>query len=142
MVVLLIFRPQGLLQGEAVLMDPTGLLFYLVGFLIAGGIYAILCLALNVQWGYGGLFNAGIAGFFAVGAYASAHRHRRRRRRQRISAASHLPVPVGILAAALIAGITGWAVAKICVGSRATISPWPRSASPKSCAWSSSMRNG
>jgi branched-chain amino acid transport system permease protein len=53
-------------------MDPVGLLFYLVAFLIAGGIYAILCLALNVQWGYGGLFNAGIAGFFAVGAYTSA----------------------------------------------------------------------
>ena len=53
-------------------MELTGLAFYLVGFLIAGGIYAILCLALNIQWGMGGLFNAGIAGFFAVGAYASA----------------------------------------------------------------------
>ena len=53
-------------------MDLYGLLQYLIGFLIAGGIYALLCLALNVQWGYGGLFNAGIAGFFAVGAYTSA----------------------------------------------------------------------
>ena len=44
-------------------MDLTGLFFYLVAFLILGGIYAILCLALNVQWGFGGLFNAGIAGF-------------------------------------------------------------------------------
>ena len=53
-------------------MELTGLLFYLVSVLIAGGIYAILCLALNIQWGMGGLFNAGIAGFFAVGAYTSA----------------------------------------------------------------------
>ncbi|MGE3873531.1 MAG: branched-chain amino acid ABC transporter permease [Parvibaculaceae bacterium] len=94
-------------------MDPVGLLFYLVAFLIAGGIYAILCLALNVQWGYGGLFNAGIAGFFAVGAYTSALL-------TAAPAQSHLggfqlPVPVGILASALTAGITGWAVAKICI---------------------------
>jgi branched-chain amino acid transport system permease protein len=94
-------------------MDAMGLLFYLVAFLIAGGIYAILCLALNVQWGFGGLFNAGIAGFFAVGAYTSAL----------LTAAPadthvggfELPVPIGILASALTAGVTGWAVAKICI---------------------------
>jgi branched-chain amino acid transport system permease protein len=94
-------------------MDPIGLLFYLVAFLIFGGIYAILCLALNVQWGFGGLFNAGIAGFFAVGAYTSALL-------TAAPALTHvggfeLPVPVGILAAALTAGLTGWAVAKICI---------------------------
>jgi branched-chain amino acid transport system permease protein len=94
-------------------MDPVGLLFYLVAFLIAGGIYAILCLALNVQWGYGGLFNAGIAGFFAVGAYTSALL-------TAAPAQTHLggfqlPVPIGVLAAAVTAGLTGWAVAKICI---------------------------
>ena len=36
------------------------------------GIYAVLSLGLNIQWGYTGLFNIGIAGFFAVGAYTSA----------------------------------------------------------------------
>ena len=94
-------------------MELTGLFFYLVSVLIAGGIYAILCLALNVQWGMGGLFNAGIAGFFAVGAYTSAivttaadDRH---------LGGFGLPVPFGLAAAALTAGITGWAVAKICV---------------------------
>jgi branched-chain amino acid transport system permease protein len=94
-------------------MEWTGLMFYGVSFLIAGGIYAILCLALNIQWGMGGLFNAGIAGFFAVGAYASAIM---------TTAASdrHLggysmPIPVGLAVAALLAGVTGWAVAKICV---------------------------
>lgn len=94
-------------------MELSGLAFYLVGFLIAGGIYAVLCLALNVQWGMGGLFNAGIAGFFAVGAYASAIM-------TTPASDKHLggfgmPVPVGLLVAALVAGLTGWAVAKICI---------------------------
>ena len=95
-------------------MEPIGLCFYLVGFLIAGGIYAILCLALNVQWGMGGLFNAGIAGFFAVGAYASAIVTAAPVPDQHLGGFA-LPVPVGLLAAAIVAGITGWAVAKICV---------------------------
>lgn len=34
--------------------------------------YAIICLGLNVQWGQTGLFNVGVAGFVAIGAYASA----------------------------------------------------------------------
>ncbi len=94
-------------------MEITGLFFYLVSILIAGGIYALLCLALNIQWGMGGLFNAGIAGFFAVGAYTSAIL---------TSAATEkhlggfgLPVAVGLIGAALLAGLTGWAVARICV---------------------------
>ena len=94
-------------------MELTGLLFYLVSVLIAGGIYAILCLALNIQWGMGGLFNAGIAGFFAVGAYTSAivttaatEKH---------LGGFDLPIPFGLAAAAIVAGVTGWAVAKICV---------------------------
>ena len=94
-------------------MEWTGLLFYGVSFLIAGGIYAILCLALNVQWGLGGLFNAGIAGFFAVGAYTAAIFTTQ-------VSVKHLggfglPVPVGLLAAAVLAGATGWVVAKICI---------------------------
>ncbi len=94
-------------------MEWTGLMFYGVSFLIAGGIYAILCLALNIQWGLGGLFNAGIAGFFAVGAYTSAifttqisDKH---------LGGFGLPVPVGLLAAGILAGATGWIVAKICI---------------------------
>ena len=94
-------------------MEMTGLFFYIVSVLIAGGIYAILCLALNIQWGMGGLFNAGIAGFFAVGAYASAIM-------TTDASDKHLggfgmPVPVGLAVAALVAGLTGFAVAKICV---------------------------
>ena len=34
--------------------------------------YGIICLGLNVQWGQTGLFNVGVAGFVAIGAYTSA----------------------------------------------------------------------
>ena len=53
-------------------MDIAGIADYSVGFLIMAGIYAIFSLGLNVHWGFTGLFNIGIAGFFALGAYASA----------------------------------------------------------------------
>ncbi len=35
-------------------------------------IYAILAIGLDLQWGYGGMFNAGVAGFWAIGAYTAA----------------------------------------------------------------------
>ena len=35
-------------------------------------VYGIAVLALNLQWGYTGLFNIGVAGFMAVGAYTFA----------------------------------------------------------------------
>lgn len=44
----------------------------LVNFIIPASYLALLALALNIQWGYTGLFNAGIAGFWAVGAYTAA----------------------------------------------------------------------
>ena len=36
------------------------------------GVFALLALALNLQWGYTGLFNIGIVGFMAVGIYTTA----------------------------------------------------------------------
>jgi len=50
----------------------TGLLSYLVFFLAQASIFAVVCLGLNLQWGYTGLFNIGVAGFFLVGAYTFA----------------------------------------------------------------------
>ncbi|MFB6354854.1 MAG: branched-chain amino acid ABC transporter permease [Halobacteriales archaeon] len=41
-----------------------------VTFLTA--VYAMLVLALNLHWGYTGLFNIGVAGFMAVGVYTMA----------------------------------------------------------------------
>ena len=52
-------------------MELAGILNYLVGFFIMVGIYGIFTLGLNVHWGFTGLFNAGIAGFFALGAYTT-----------------------------------------------------------------------
>ncbi len=53
-------------------MDLAGIAGYLVAFAIMGGIYGVFTLGLNVHWGFTGLFNIGIAGFFALGAYTSA----------------------------------------------------------------------
>jgi len=41
-------------------------------FLTMASTFAIICLGLNVQWGQTGLFNVGVAGFVAIGAYVSA----------------------------------------------------------------------
>jgi branched-chain amino acid transport system permease protein len=41
-------------------------------FLTMALTYAIIALGLNVQWGQTGLFNVGVAGFVAIGAYTSA----------------------------------------------------------------------
>ena len=49
-----------------------GYFLYLMSLLTVGGIYALLALGLNVQWGFAGLFNAGVAGFAAIGAYTYA----------------------------------------------------------------------
>jgi len=48
---------------------PVG---FLVFFLTYAVVYAILAIGLNIQWGFTGLVNFGVAGFFAVGAYISA----------------------------------------------------------------------
>ena len=49
-----------------------GLVSYLVFFLILSLIFGVAVLGLNLQWGFTGLFNAGVAGFTAIGAYAMA----------------------------------------------------------------------
>jgi branched-chain amino acid transport system permease protein len=53
-------------------MEPLAVLNYLAFFLAFAGIFAVMTLGLNLQWGFCGLFNVGVAGFVAVGAYASA----------------------------------------------------------------------
>jgi branched-chain amino acid transport system permease protein len=89
-------------------MEWAGWIQYLIAFLTFVGIYAILALGLNVQWGFTGQFNIGIAGFFAVGAYASAL--------LTIPASTlhlggfHQPFLVGVLGAVLFSGLLGWLV--------------------------------
>ncbi len=69
------------------------MLSYVLFTLTIGGIYALLALSLNLVWGMTGMVNLGLAGFFAVGAYASA-----------IATAAGAPVLLG-WAAAIAAGI-------------------------------------
>jgi branched-chain amino acid transport system permease protein len=40
---------------------------YTTRLLVEAGAYALIALGLNIQWGYGGLFNFGIMGFLMVG---------------------------------------------------------------------------
>jgi branched-chain amino acid transport system permease protein len=49
-----------------------GWLSYGSFFLVFATAFAIIALGLNLQWGFTGLFNVGVAGFVAVGAYTSA----------------------------------------------------------------------
>lgn len=60
------------LAALMVAMLSTGRLAYLTSFGILAGIYSVLSLGLNIQWGFTGLFNIGIAAFFSVGAFTTA----------------------------------------------------------------------
>jgi branched-chain amino acid transport system permease protein len=66
---------------------------YVLFIATIGGIYALLALSLNLIWGGAGMVNLGLAGFFAVGAYASAL----------VTTTGHAPILAG-WALALIAG--------------------------------------
>lgn len=52
--------------------DFIGWLSYGSFFLVFASSFAIIVLGLNLQWGFTGLFNVGVAGFVALGAYTSA----------------------------------------------------------------------
>lgn len=92
-------------------MEATGLLLYGVAVLTMGGIYAILALGLNVQWGFTGLFNLGVAGFFAVGAYGSAI----------VTSPAvegrlggfEMPVALGLVAGGAIAAAVAWPIGRL-----------------------------
>ena len=47
-------------------------LSFLAPSLATMAIFAVICIGLNVQWGYTGIFNFGIAAFFMIGAYTAA----------------------------------------------------------------------
>ena len=48
------------------------ILSYVVFFSITAGIFAIATLGLNLQWGFTGIMNVGVVGFFGIGAYTTA----------------------------------------------------------------------
>jgi len=91
-------------------MTLSGLLNVLVFTSIFASIYALLSLGLNLQWGCTGLFNVGVAGFYAIGAYTSAllttplspyH-----------LGGLNVPIPVGMLGAMLTSGVLAYMVGK------------------------------
>jgi branched-chain amino acid transport system permease protein len=54
------------------MLELVGLLSYGTFFLVFATVFAIIVLGLNLQWGFTGMFNVGVAGFVAIGAYTSA----------------------------------------------------------------------
>jgi branched-chain amino acid transport system permease protein len=52
--------------------DLAGVVAYGGLFLTMALVSGVACLGLNLQWGQTGVFNVGVAGFVAVGAYTSA----------------------------------------------------------------------
>lgn len=66
--------PDAILDGAAMpyLVTLPGMINWSVGFITTVAIFAIVVLALNVQWGYTGILNFGVVAFFMVGAYTSA----------------------------------------------------------------------
>ena len=94
-------------------MDLIGLANYAVFVAILMGIYALLALGLNIQWGFSGLFNAGIAGFFAIGAYTSAI----------LTSPTvagrvggfDLPIVIGWVGAMAMAGLIAWPIGRVCL---------------------------
>ena len=88
--------------------DLLGLLSYGIFFLVFVMIYGLVVLGLNLQWGFTGLFNVGVAGFVAIGAYTSAL----------LTAPDYpdqigglgLPIPLGWLGAMATSGLAAFVV--------------------------------
>ncbi len=62
----------GVLAGILAGASPQGILTNVGFYASIAIIFAVLALGFNLQWGYTGLFNAGIAGFYLIGAYTMA----------------------------------------------------------------------
>ena len=76
------------------------MLNYAIFVFTIAGIYALLAQSLMLSWGMGGIVNLGLAGFFAIGAYASAT----------LTKWGGLPLPMGIVLAMLAASLAGLVV--------------------------------
>ncbi len=80
-----------------------GLVSYIVFFLILSLIFGIAVLGLNLQWGFTGLFNAGVAGFTAIGAYTMAILIGPAR--DAVFGGFELPFVVGLIGAMIASGV-------------------------------------
>jgi branched-chain amino acid transport system permease protein len=93
----------------------SGIASYLLFFSCVVLVLGILTLGLNLQWGFTGLFNAGVAGFYAIGAYTHA-----------ILTAAPQPQYLGNFGLPWIVGVVACAE---------TTSPSPPSASRSRSSW-------
>ncbi|MFC7045018.1 branched-chain amino acid ABC transporter permease [Halobacteriaceae archaeon GCM10025711] len=81
-------------------------LAYLFYLLALAGMYLLLSLGLNVQWGYTGLINFSVAAFFGIGAYGTA-----------LVTASNSPIAGGFSPLlGLVVGLAGAAVIAVLIG--------------------------
>lgn len=90
-----------------------GIFLYIISLATMGGMYAMLTLGLNIQWGFTGLFNVGIAGFFAIGAYVSAILTTPETTRH--LGGFELPYIVGFGASMIVTALIAWGVGKVCL---------------------------
>ncbi|MEB3294756.1 MAG: branched-chain amino acid ABC transporter permease [Synechococcales bacterium] len=75
--------------------DP-GVINYLAFLITSMAIYALMGLGLNLQWGFTGLINFGLAGFMAIGAYVAV-----------ILSLLKLPLILAAIAGGLLAALFG-----------------------------------
>lgn len=73
------------------------MLSYLLAILIIVGVYTLLTQCLNLHYGFMGLINFGVVGFFAIGAYTSA-----------LIAIAGYPILLGVLGAIVLASLSAW----------------------------------
>ena len=78
---------------------------YLIAMAVFAAIYGLLALGLNLIWGFTGMVNLGLAGFYAVGAYASAL----------ATVRGHLPIAAGIVLAVAASAAVGVVVSSLTV---------------------------
>lgn len=76
---------------------------YLIAMAVTACIYALMALGLNVIWGFAGMVNLGLIGFFAVGAYGTAL----------TTLKLGFPMVAGMATGAALAAATGAGVAMI-----------------------------
>ncbi|MGI9437904.1 MAG: branched-chain amino acid ABC transporter permease [Geminicoccaceae bacterium] len=81
----------------------SGLFSYLIFFMIFALIFGIAVIGLNLQWGFTGLFNAGVVGFMAVGAYGTAILIGRER--EAVLGGFELPFALGLAGGMVAAGL-------------------------------------
>lgn len=87
--------------GSFAVPNVNGLVSSLQTVTFFAAVYTLVVLALNLQWGYAGLFNIGVAGFMAIGVYSMAI----------LTVQIGIPYPLAAIMAVLITALFGVIVA-------------------------------